>query len=487
MTTTLAGATTSKEVTTSVQKLETAAAKIQTQLAVDIQSSVKVGQKLVVVAESDTESTSTSTSTRPPSTRPSTKPTSATNLPTTVARHCGLINTYTCGPTGATLCAAADACPVAKKQPEEENLNEVEFTTENTLQLLSNPTFMATSGKTITADIAETVTGYRAQGKQLVDQVNAEITTKKLVATVATQKALADTAVEKITALREDNAEAVKRLKDVEQLTEVKTIVELFNKTDTGAAEAATKRAAVEVLVDKLYTAEADAVIKNAEAETVTKQLEIVKTKIAANDVLRKVETDKVLKVVKEIDEDHRQQRMCALKVERLTMRKERADKAAENADMIVEDKKKALVVNEAENATAELEAAVELSETLVRQVKSKNAALVRAQTASDLAIAKIDKIQIDAGLDNQLANLSTEKEVKEKAAIVANDLLAIATIEKSKGDDEVTTIEDIVSANTKVFTAVKLTEKYEAFIAEDKTNNDRYTKLEKDLELNHE
>jgi hypothetical protein len=212
MTTTLAGATTSKEVTTSVQQLEAAAAKIQTQLAKDIQSSVKAGQKLVVVAPSDTESTSTSTSTRPPSTRPSTKPTSATNLPTTVARHCGLMNTYTCGPTGTSICAAADACPVANRQPEEENLNEVEFTTENTLQLLSNPTFMATSGKSITADIAKTVTGYRAQGKQLVDQVNAEITTKKLVATVATQKALADTAVEKITALREDNVEAVKRL-----------------------------------------------------------------------------------------------------------------------------------------------------------------------------------------------------------------------------------------------------------------------------------
>jgi hypothetical protein len=210
MTTTLAGATTSTEVTTSVQKLEAEAAKIQTQLALDIQSSVKVGQKLVVVAASDTESTSTST--RPPSTRPSTKPTSATNLPTTVARHCGLINTYTCGPTGTSICAAADACPVAKRQPEEENLNEVEFTTENTLQLLSNPTFMATSGKSITADIAKTVTGYRAQGKQLVDQVNAEITTKKLVATVATQKALADAAEEKITALREDNVEAVKRL-----------------------------------------------------------------------------------------------------------------------------------------------------------------------------------------------------------------------------------------------------------------------------------
>ena len=65
MTTTLAGATTSKEVTTSVQQLEAAAAKIQTQLAKDIQSSVKAGQKLVVVAPSDTESTSTSTSTRP--------------------------------------------------------------------------------------------------------------------------------------------------------------------------------------------------------------------------------------------------------------------------------------------------------------------------------------------------------------------------------------------------------------------------------------
>jgi hypothetical protein len=179
------------------------------------------------------------------------------------------------------------------------------------------------------------------------------------------------------------------------------TIVTEFNLTDTGAAEVATKRALVEVLVDKLFKAETDATIKNTEAETVTKQLKIVKEKLDANEVLRNVERTKVNLVVKELEQDKRQQTIVGFKIERLTMRKARADKAAENADMIVEDTKKALVVNEAENATAELEAAVELSETLVRQEKSRNTALKRVQTATNLAIAKIDKVQINSGLDN--------------------------------------------------------------------------------------
>jgi len=276
-------------------------------------------------------------------------------------------------------------------------------------------------------------------------------------------------------------------LADVEQLAEVQTIVAEFNKTDAGAAEAAAKRAAVEILVDKLYKADADATVKKAEAETVKKQLQVVKEKLDANEALREVERAKVIKVEKELEQDHKQQRMCGMKIERLTLRKERADKAAENADMIVEDKKKALVVNEAENAAAELEAAIELSETLVRQEKSRTAVLARTKTAIDLAIAKIDKVQIDAGLDNEFVNLSTENEIKQKAAAAANDLLQIAAVERQKGDDEVTTIEDIVAANTKVFTAAKLTEKFDQFIAEDKANNDKYTKLEKDLELNHE
>ena len=178
-------------------------------------------------------------------------------------------------------------------------------------------------------------------------------------------------------------------------------IVTEFNSTDTGAAEVATKRALVEVLVDKLFKAKTDATIKNNEAETVTKQLKIVKEKLDANEVLRDVERTKVNLVVKELEQDKRQQTIVGFKIERLTMRKARADKAAENADMIVEDTKKALVVNEAENATAELEAAVELSETLARQEKSRTTALKRVQTATNLAIAKIDKVQIDTGLDN--------------------------------------------------------------------------------------
>lgn len=75
---------------------------------------------------------------------------------------------------------------------------------------------MATSGATIEGDITSTIAGYRTQGKQLVNQVNAEIATKKLVETVATQKKIADAEIEKITTLREENDEASKRLADVE-------------------------------------------------------------------------------------------------------------------------------------------------------------------------------------------------------------------------------------------------------------------------------
>ena len=196
---------------------------------------------------------------------------------------------------------------------------------------------------------------------------------------------------------------------DVEQLTEVQAIVTEFNATDTGAAEAAAKRAAVEILVDVLYHAEAEHKIKYAEATAVAEEMRIVTEKLGANEALREAERAKVMAVEEGLAQDQRQQRLTGLKIERLTLRKERADKAAEDADMIVEDTKKALVVNEAANAAAELEAAVTLSETLIRQEKSRKAALTRVATAMDLAIAKIDKAQIEAGLDNLRANLAGE------------------------------------------------------------------------------
>lgn len=80
------------------------------------------------------------------------------------------------------------------------------------------------------------------------------------------------------------------------------------------------------------------------------------------------------------------------MKIDRLTMRKVRADKEAEGADMIVEDKKKALVVDAAETAARELEEAEKLQGKLARQEKARIAKLKRAATAADLAIAKIDK-----------------------------------------------------------------------------------------------
>lgn len=68
-----------------------------------------------------------------------------------------------------------------------------------------------------------------------------------------------------------------------------------------------------------------------------------------------------------------------------------------------------------------------------------------------------------------------------------AQDYLSVTTLEKDKADEEATYIDDIVQANTKVFTAVKLTEKFDEFIAADTASKTRYETLEKDLEQNHE
>ena len=184
---------------------------------------------------------------------PSSKPISSATLPPTVARHCGLIDTFTCGSKGTSVCAEADAYPEHGNEPEKDN-SKVEFTTENTLSLMSNLKFMATSGTTIEDHITITIAGYRIQGKQVFNQVSIEIATNKLVDNVTVEKKLVDTAIEKITAIPEKNVEASKRLVDVEQVTEAvtkndKCAAETATKTDTGAAEAAAKRAAVEVLV----------------------------------------------------------------------------------------------------------------------------------------------------------------------------------------------------------------------------------------------
>ena len=108
MTSTLAGAKTPDEVNKGVQTLELAARQIQDKLAEDIKRTVVAGQTLVKVVKSDTESNSTT----PTPTVPTTP------LPPTVARHCGLIGTFTCGPNGTSMCAAADACPKQGSQPE---------------------------------------------------------------------------------------------------------------------------------------------------------------------------------------------------------------------------------------------------------------------------------------------------------------------------------------------------------------------------------
>jgi hypothetical protein len=149
MTTTLAGATTPTEVTTGVTVLEAAAKKIQDKLATDIKEAVVRGQKAVAPTKSETESGPATPSTATPGT-----------LPATVARHCGLIGTFTCGPDGTSVCAAADACQHTHL-PEPEDIKHVEFTTENALSLMSNPKFMEVSGQSIEEDITETIEGYR--------------------------------------------------------------------------------------------------------------------------------------------------------------------------------------------------------------------------------------------------------------------------------------------------------------------------------------